>query len=295
MEVNRGEVFGFLGHNGAGKTTTVRLLNGILAPSEGIARVFGRDPVREGSEVRKRTGVLPETPALDERLTARENLQVFGAIYDVPEREIDARVNRLLSDLELAGRASERVGGFSKGMKQRLALARLLLHDPEILFLDEPTASLDPVASRLLYSRIRELSRDGRRTVFLCTHNLGEAELLCDRVAVLAHGRLLAIGTPRELARRFGDAHDLLIDIAEGQAVLAIQALVQVNSTGAPVANEAGTTITIPGIRRDRIPDIVQSLAVAGVSVYRVTPHEPSLEDVYFALQGDGSLPEAEQ
>ncbi|MDQ3518892.1 MAG: ABC transporter ATP-binding protein, partial [Gemmatimonadota bacterium] len=97
MEVNRGEVFGFLGHNGAGKTTTVRLLNGILAPSEGIARVFGRDPVREGSEVRKRTGVLPETPALDERLTARENLQVFGAIYDVPEREIDARVDRLLS------------------------------------------------------------------------------------------------------------------------------------------------------------------------------------------------------
>ena len=148
------------------------------------------------------------------------------------------------------------------------------------------------MASRLLYSRIRELSRDGRRTVFLCTHNLGEAELLCDRVAVLAHGRLLAIGTPRELARRFGDAHDLSIDIAAGQAALAIQALVRVNGSGAPVATEAGTTITVPGVRRDRIPDLVKSLALAGVSVYRVTPHEPSLEDVYFALQADGSLRE---
>ncbi|MBC7792058.1 MAG: ABC transporter ATP-binding protein [Anaerolineae bacterium] len=287
LEVHRGEVFGFLGHNGAGKTTTVRLLNGILAPSEGVARIFGRDPIREGSEVRKRTGVLPETPALDERLTARENLRVFGAIYDVPPGEVDSRTDRLLADMELADRADERVGGFSKGMKQRLALARLLLHDPEILFLDEPTASLDPVASRLLYSRIRELTHDGRRTVFLCTHNLAEAELLCDRVAVLAHGRLLALGTPVELGHRFGDAHDVSIDIGAGQAGLATRTVGGLNGFEAAVANDVGTTITVSRVKRDSIPNLVQSLAMAGVSVYRVTPREPSLEDVYFALQDD--------
>lgn len=290
LDVYRGEVFGFLGHNGAGKTTTVRLLNGVLAPSDGTARVFGHDPVREGAEVRKRTGVLPETPALDERLTARENLRVFGAIYDVPASEVETRADKLLSDMELAGRADERVGGFSKGMKQRLALARLLLHDPEILFLDEPTASLDPVASRLLYSRIRELSRDGQRTVFLCTHNLAEAELLCDRVAVLAQGRLLALGTPTELAHRFGEAHEVSIDIGVGQAILAIQALLRVDGIAVPVASDGSTTITIPRVRRERIPDLVQALATAGISVYRVTHREPTLEDVYFALQDDASM-----
>src|SRR5512133_599418 len=196
LEVQAGEIFGFLGHNGAGKTTTVRLLNGVLEPTSGEACVLGLDPQKEGPTLRARTGVLTETPSLDGRLTARDNLSIYADLYSIPQEKVAMRVNAILAEFELADRADEKVGGYSKGMKQRLALARALLHQPEVLFLDEPTDGLDPVATRHVHMLVTRLSRDMKRTVFLCTHNLVEAQLLCDRVAVLEHGRLLAIGTP---------------------------------------------------------------------------------------------------
>ncbi|MGD8627387.1 MAG: ABC transporter ATP-binding protein, partial [Anaerolineae bacterium] len=181
LEVQAGEVFGFLGHNGAGKTTTVRLLNGILAPSAGRVRVLGLEPAAEGPALRRRSGVLTETPALDERLTGRENLSIFADLYDVPQGEVAGRVEQLLELFELADRAGEKVGNYSRGMKQRLALARALVHRPEILFLDEPTSGLDPVVTRRVHELIAHLSREEARTVFLCTHNLAEAQKLCSR------------------------------------------------------------------------------------------------------------------
>src|SRR5688500_3620141 len=146
LEVRAGEIFGFLGHNGAGKTTTVRLLNGVLEPSSGGARVLGLDPQTDGPALRAQTGVLTETPSLDERLTARENLAIYAELYNGPRPDVSARVQSLLEEFEWADRADDKVGGYSKGMKQRLALARALLHKPAVLFLDEPTAALDPVA-----------------------------------------------------------------------------------------------------------------------------------------------------
>ncbi len=169
-DVHEGEVFGLLGPNGAGKTTTVRLLNGVLAPTSGQARVLGFDPVTQGTDLRRRTGVLTETPSLYERLTARDNLTIFGKLYGVKEPKLTARVNELLDLFGLAERADDRAGGFSKGMKQRLALARALLHEPELLFLDEPTAGLDPEAARHVMQLIAQLSRQKGRTVLLCTH-----------------------------------------------------------------------------------------------------------------------------
>jgi ABC-2 type transport system ATP-binding protein len=283
LAVPAGEVFGFLGHNGAGKTTTVRALNGLLLPSAGRSTVLGLDPVADGSALRRRTGVLTETPALDERLTARENLTFFAAFYGIEGAGASRRVNELLDVFELTERADERVGTYSKGMKQRLALARLMLHGPDLLFLDEPTAALDPVATRHLHARIREAGNGGERTVFLCTHNLHEAELLCDRVAVLAHGRLLAVGTPSALAQRYAPATDVHIDVDPSGADVATAALTQhVGLTD--VTREAGR-ITAPRLERDRIPDAVRAIVAAGVGVYRVEPREPTLEDVYFALQ----------
>jgi ABC-2 type transport system ATP-binding protein len=282
LEVQAGEVFGFLGHNGAGKTTTVRLLNGVLDPTSGTARVLGLAPMEQGPALRRRTGVLTETPSLDERLTGRENLEIYAALYDVPRREIGARVKDLMEIFQLEDRADEKAGDYSKGMKQRLALARALIHRPQLLFLDEPTSGLDPVATRLVHDMITHLSHDEERTVFLCTHNLDEAQKLCDRVAVLEHGKLVALGTPEELARKIGRSQRLELQVARGDEEAALRLLAE--APGVSAHRENGT-IVAAGAEWAAIPGLVASLASAGVHIYRVAPQEASLEDTYFALQ----------
>jgi ABC-2 type transport system ATP-binding protein len=283
--VHGGEIFGCLGHNGAGKTTTVRLLNGILEPDGGRLRVLGLDPTADGPALRRRTGVLTETPSLDERLTGRDNLSIYADLYGVPPAEVEGRVAGLLATFELAGRAEERVGNYSKGMKQRLALARALLHRPEILFLDEPTAGLDPVATRQVHEMITHLSHEEGRTVFLCTHNLVEAQRLCDRVAVLEHGRLVALGTPVELAQHLGRSQRLEVEVGAGEVDRARELLRAM--PGVRDVTQEDHALSIPGIDREQVPGLVARLAEAGLSIYRVAPQEPSLEDVYFALQGE--------
>lgn len=283
LQVASGEVFGFLGHNGAGKTTTVRLLNGVLAPTAGTARVLGLDPIADGPRLRRRTGVLTETPSLDERLTGRDNLAIYAELYDVPRSEVAGRVEGMLETFGLADRAEEKVGGYSKGMKQRLALARALLHDPELVFLDEPTAGLDPVAARHVHQLIAGLSRE-QRTVFLCTHNLAEAQQLCDRVAVMERGRLLAVGTPAELARRAGQAQRLEVEVAEEDVPAVLRAVRALDGASAEVQPDG--IVACQGISRERVPELVSALAGAGLRIYRVAPKEPSLEEVYFALYG---------
>jgi ABC-2 type transport system ATP-binding protein len=283
--VNRGEIFGCLGHNGAGKTTTVRLLNGLLHPDGGSACVLGRDPVTDGAELRRRTGVLTETPSLEERLSARENLRYFGALYGVAPVEVRQRADALLSLFGLADRADQRVGGYSKGMKQRLALARALLHRPDLLFLDEPAAGLDPIATRQLHELIVELSRSQGTTVFLCTHNLAEAQKLCSRVAVLQQGRLLALGTPAELGQDLAQGWELLVETsAEHQpAALAICR----RRPEWEVKSEGETQLSIRLPSRHAAPEVIAALVAAGAPVYQAQLQEPALEDVYFALHAE--------
>lgn len=281
LTVEAGEVFGFLGHNGAGKTTTVRLLNGVLLADGGAAQVLGRSPLTDGPAIRAHTGVLTETPSLDERLTARENLTLYADMYGVEPSQVKARVKTMLETFELGERADEKAGGYSRGMKQRLALARALLHQPELLFLDEPTAALDPVAARQVHEIITHLSRDEGRTVFLCTHNLNEAQRLCDRVAVMEHGHLLALGTPAELGQQLGGRARLEIEVAPGDTAQAADLL---RSAGATEVRAEHDTLYTAGIHREAIPALLSALVTAGVRVYRLTPVEPSLEDIYFAL-----------
>jgi ABC-2 type transport system ATP-binding protein len=284
LEVAEGEVLGFLGHNGAGKTTTVRLLNGVLTATAGTARVLGLDPAEAGAALRRRTGVLTETPAVDERLTGHENLAIFAALYDVPKDQVAGRVDELLGLFELSDRAADRVSEYSKGMKQRLALARAMLHRPELLFLDEPTAGLDPVSTRHVHTMIRDLSRNGGHTVFLCTHNLEEAQRLCDRVAVLEHGRLMALGTPAELARSLHQGVRLEIETVP-EAVAPGLAVLQAFPDARDVSQlEAAPVLTVALSARDAIPAMISRMVAADVPLYRVTPQEATLEDVYFAL-----------
>lgn len=282
VNVYAGEVFGLLGHNGAGKTTTVRLLNGVLNASEGSARVLGYDPVQQGRDLRKRTGVLTETPSLYEGLNAHHNLRVFADLYGIPRDQVDARVARMLEYFNLADRAKEKVGGYSKGMKQRLALARAFLHQPDILFLDEPTAGLDPVAAKDVNDLIVQVSRVEGKTVLLATHNLHDAQRLCDRVAVLEQGRVVALGTPRELAHQTHTNIKVEVEVADGQAERAHALLDGV------VGEISGDKLVLKNVAYTGIPEVVAKLVAAQIAVYSVVPLEPSLEDVYFTLQKRG-------
>jgi ABC-2 type transport system ATP-binding protein len=280
FEVRRGEVFGFLGHNGAGKTTTVRLLNGVLSPSGGEAVVLGLSPMADGAALRARTGVLTETPALDGRLTGREILTFAGRLFGVPESGLGARVETLLAEFELDTRGGDRVATYSKGMRQKLAIARALVHEPELIFLDEPTAGLDPVAQRRIHERVRKLAREGR-TVFLSTHNLGEAQQLCDRVAVLEHGALIALGTPAELAGRIAARSTIEFDVGEEAAGEAVRLLAD---SGVSAELRAPGKILVSAVGRKEVPDLAARLVAGGVPLFAVVPGEPSLEDAYFAL-----------
>jgi ABC-2 type transport system ATP-binding protein len=284
LEVQAGEILGFLGHNGAGKTTTVRLLNGVIEPTSGSMRVLGLDPQADGPALRARTGVLTETPSMDERLTAWDNLSIYADLYGVPRAEVGKRVDELLAEFGLADRARERVGGYSKGMKQRLALARAFLHKPELLFLDEATSGLDPVAAHHVNELIERTARREKRTVFLTTHNLVEAQRLCDRVAVMEHGRLVALGTPAELARQYVRRTDVEIEVSKDQVASTLQVLRSHPRLviGEPVRANGTLHATLAG--HEAIPDLLEVLVHERVRVYRIAAQEANLEQVYLAL-----------
>jgi ABC-2 type transport system ATP-binding protein len=311
LTVARGEVVGLLGHNGAGKTTTVRLLAGVLTPTSGSARVFGLDPSVDGVAVRGRVGVSTETPAVDDRLSGRAGLTAFADLYGVPVARVSARVDELLASFDLVEAADRKVGTYSRGMRQRLALARALLHDPELLFLDEPTAGLDPVAARAVADRIRALRGEGR-SVVLCTHDLAQAQALCDRVVVLEHGRVVAAGAPAALAADLGagvrvrfvasapDGVDTVarlsaLDGWSGVAAEPADATAAVTAgLLAGVAGDGGMRL-VAGIARDAeaVAEAVATLVNVGVRLYAVERELPDLEDVYFALHGKRRQPAA--
>ena len=277
LEIPDGQVFGFLGPNGAGKTTTVRMLTGLIAPTAGEAVVAGYRLGEDNREIRRRVGILTETPGLYERLSARKNLQVFARLYEV--EKVDTQVEKYLRLLGLWERRSDAAGTFSKGMKQKLAIARSMLHEPRVLFLDEPTAGLDPEAARLLRDFIEGLRAEGR-TIFLTTHNLDEAERLCDRIAVF-NSRLLVVDTPAGLHRRlFG--RRVMFHLA-GQA----EAVVPVVKGFAPVEHvevvDGGLLVALdePEVHN---PELIRRLIAAGAEIQFVDELRHSLEDVYLEL-----------
>jgi ABC-2 type transport system ATP-binding protein len=283
FSVEAGEVFGMLGPNGAGKTTMVRLINGLLAPSSGTVRALGLDPVKQGDTVRAQTGVLTETPSLYERLSARDNLLLFGKLYGVPKAKLNARVDAILADLGLAARAKDKAGGYSKGMKQRLAIARALLHEPQILFLDEPTAGLDPEAARHVTDLIEQLSRERGRTVMLCTHNLNEAQRLCDRVVVMNQGRALALGSLEQLSRELWRSIWVDIELRTAPAETLVNDLRSVSGIKEVQADQQKLAVQVDS--EDSIPHAVAQIAALGGQIMRVNPREHSLEEIYFELQ----------
>jgi ABC-2 type transport system ATP-binding protein len=279
LKVEPGEIFGFLGPNGAGKTTTIRMLAGLIAPSSGEATVAGCRLGREDSTLRRRIGVLTETPGLYDGLSAQANLSFFAELYGVPNP--DAAVNHYLAWLGLSERRFEAAGTFSKGMRQKLAIARALLHEPQVVFLDEPTSGLDPEAAHLVRDFIAELRREGR-TIFLCTHNLDEADRLCDRIGVFRQ-RLLALDTPSALRRQlFGRTVVVHLRAASPTFTDAAKALDFVQEAK-DVDGRLLVTLDDPEAHN---PDLIRALVASGADVQFVGELRQSLEDVYLRLVG---------
>lgn len=291
LDVDAGEVLALLGPNGAGKTTTVRLLNGILAPDAGQARVLGLDPVTDGDAVRRRTGVLTENAGLDDRLTTRENLEMSARLRGFGAADARRRTTELLERFGLAERAGDRTQGFSTGQRKRVALARALLHDPPVLFLDEPTSGLDPAGTRDVVALIGHLAAEGR-TIVLATHFLGEAGRLADRMAVLHRGRLRAFGRPAELAADLWAAREVEVETGGPLSPDALDALGAVDGVLHAAATAPGARLQVRD--RDVVPAVVAALIGRGTTVYGVAAPAPSLEDVYFEIEarllaeGDG-------
>src|SRR5688572_12925064 len=278
FEVEEGRLFGLLGPNGAGKTTTIKMLITLLLPTSGTARVLGLDVVKDAREVRKRIGyVFGGDRGLYERLPAVDNLRYFAELYGVPPREQKPRIAELLELVGLTGREKERVEGYSRGMRQRLHIARGLLHDPPVIFLDEPTIGVDPVGARELRQTIATLVQAGK-TVLLTTHYMFEADQLCDRIAVIAKGRIVAEGTPRELKAQVSEGIGVEVEVygIEEESVDALRAIEGVTSVAVEDQDPAQVVVVQAAAGLEPTHDILGRLQ--GVSLGRITTREPTLE-----------------
>jgi ABC-2 type transport system ATP-binding protein len=284
FEIEKGELFGLLGPNGAGKTTTIKMLITLLIPTSGSARVLGHDVVKDAREVRKRIGyVFGGERGVYERLSGYDNLRYFAELYGVPAKIQKARIEELLELVGLKGREQERAEGYSRGMKQRLHVARGLLHDPEVLFLDEPTIGLDPVGARELRATIASLT-DAGKTILLTTHYMFEADALCDRIAVISQGEIVATGTPGQLKSRvesgsvtevevFGVPEETVERLRKLEGVLAVWVEEREQAQVLSVQTRADIQLTAAILGH-----------LNGANVGRVSHREPTLEDAYVAL-----------
>lgn len=277
LNIESGEVFGFLGPNGAGKTTTVRMLTSLIAPSSGTAVVAGHRLGREDQEIRRRVGILTEAPGLYERLSAERNLRIYASLYEVAD--VDGQIERYLRMLGLWERRYDLAGTFSKGMKQKLAIARALLHEPQVLFLDEPTAALDPEAAKLVRDFVADLRHRGR-TIFICTHNLDEAERLCDRIAVF-NTRLRVVDTPSGLRKKLY-GRQVVFHLGESPEPYkpVLESLPFIKGMDI-VDNKLVLAMDEP---EKQNPELIRRLVEAGAQIQFVGEVRHSLEDIYLQL-----------
>ncbi|MEX1071868.1 MAG: ABC transporter ATP-binding protein [Anaerolineales bacterium] len=289
FEVKSGELFGLLGPNGAGKTTTVKMLTTLLIPSSGTAHIKGLDVVKDADHIRANIGfIFGGERGLYWRLSALDNLRYFASLYNV-EPEVSAkRIPYLLEMVGLKGREKERVEGYSRGMKQRLHIARSLIHDPEVLFLDEPTIGLDPVGARELRGVVRNL-HDEKKTILLTTHYMFEADALCQRIAVINHGNIIALDTPSELKKAVNDLSVIELEVfgVPDELLNKLRLLKFVDNVSVENRDQKQALMVQTTRGAEAIPDLLPLFD--GLKVGKVTSREPTLEDAYVRLVGGDS------
>jgi ABC-2 type transport system ATP-binding protein len=282
LEVREGQILALLGPNGAGKTTTIRMLASILPPTLGWARIAGFDVAAEPQAVRERIGLLTEHHGLYTRMRPRTYLRFFGQTYGLTAAEADARADQLLERFGLQADADRRLGHFSRGMRQKLALARAMLHDPPVLLLDEPTSAMDPASARLVRQSILKL-RSSRRAIVVCTHNLNEAEALADQLAIIRMGRIVAQGSPQALKQ------ELLGDpIMELRLASRLNGALQALPAGVEPLGSGENWVRYRTARPDQVnPRVIEAMSRAGLSVVTLTEVGRSLEEVYLSVVGE--------
>lgn len=279
FQVKRGELFGFLGPNAAGKTTTIRMLTGVIKPDEGTASIFGYDILREGLKTRQLMGIVPEMANAYVDLSAWNNIMLIGELYGVPKKERQERANKLLKDFGLYERRNHLVKGFSKGMKQKLLLCMALISEPQILFLDEPTSGLDVESQRIIKEKIREFNKNGT-TVFLTTHNMEEASRLCDRVAIISHGKIAAIDSPEKLRIQSSGLQSIVVSFDKGVStdnLSKIRGVWNMEKMGDKIRLFVDAPCEVIG----RLIDFARS---KNLSIISLNTFAPTLEDVFLKL-----------
>lgn len=281
--MNKGNIYGILGHNGAGKTTTLRLIIGLLKPTKGSVSVFGLNPLINSIDIKSKVGMLTEDVGLYENLTAYENLIFFGRLYKIPEKRLVSRIKYLLNELKLSEKQNVKVKEFSKGMKKKLAIIRTMLHNPQLLLLDEPSNGLDPVSTNTLHEEIQKLVSNEKVSVILSTHNLEEAKKLCDVVTIIKQGKNI-----------------ISIDLKnqnKSEVWFKITCLEQLNSFNSEIENFieklhsvvvdydiSGDTLEIRVNKKENIRPIIQNLLDLGITIYKIIPQEYDLQKIYLAV-----------
>jgi ABC-2 type transport system ATP-binding protein len=283
LRIGSGEIYGFLGPNGAGKSTTVRMLTTLLTPTGGRAEVAGHDIVTEAGAVRLAIGVALQNAALDEKQTGRELLDLQGRLYGMTKPERRKRVDELAELVDIGDALEQRIATYSGGMKRRLDLAAALVHDPTVLFLDEPTTGLDPASRAAVWAEVRRLNDERGMTIFLTTQYLEEADTLADRVGIIANGRIVAEGTPAALKRQVGN--DVIIAKVSGNVDAAQSAVTAIDGVDR-VEHRGGELIVSATDGAAVISPVAVALAACGVAVHHLTLRTPTLDDVFLTLTG---------
>jgi ABC-2 type transport system ATP-binding protein len=295
FNVKKGEIFGFLGPNGAGKTTTIRMLSTLTRPTEGTATVGSYDIVKDDNKVRKLIGLVSEKMILYDRLTAKENLWFFGKLYNIPKEILNKRIDELLELVQLSDWKDSQVGTFSSGMRQRMNVIRALLNMPEVLFLDEPTLGLDPQSSVEVREFVKKINRENKTTIILTTHMMVEADMICDRIGIIDHGKIVALDTSANLKKLVSgsDTTILRLEIANltTNMIVSIQSLECVNS----VSQDNSTHIKVHANGNEAFDTIIDTIRAEKGKINLVENLQPTLEDVFLHITGREVRDKADQ
>ncbi len=286
FDVRKGEIFGFLGPNGAGKTTTIRMLCTLTRPTEGSADVAGYDIVKEDNKVREHIGLVSEKMIMYDRLTARENLKLFGKLYDIPKDVLGIRMDELLRLVRMEKWADHQIGTFSTGMKQRINVIRSLVNQPEILFLDEPTLGLDPQSSREIREFIRGINMEHGTTIILTTHMMTEADMLCDRLGIIDYGKIVALDTPSNLKRVVSGTDTTVVELDISNLTNEIVSKLRSLNCTRNVTVKDGTHIKVQARGDEAFDEIIDCVRQNSGKISSIRNLEPTLEDVFLHITG---------